>query len=192
MKLKSKTKLPLATAKKRKTAPAKPHTRVPPDAIALLKADHARVDALFSKFEKLDGPAEKQSVVQVLCDELTVHMQVEEEILYPALRTAIGDNDLMDEADVEHGTAKDLIAQLRGAQPGDAQYDAKVTVLAEYIRHHVKEEHTEMFPKAKAAKLDLKALGQRMAERKVELLPPVEGPLSRARESVSRLLPGWL
>ncbi len=141
-----------------------------PDAIALLKADHAEVSALFDKFEsmKSDGPR-KAALVKQICDELTVHATIEEEIFYPAARAAIGDEDLMDEADVEHDGAKDLIAQLRGMKPGDDHYDTKVTVLSEYIKHHVKEEHTEMFPKARSADLDTRALGAALKERKAAL-----------------------
>lgn len=94
------------------------------------------------------------------------HTQIAEEIFYPAFRMAIDDDDLMDEADVEHAGAKELIAQLVGMEPGDDHYDARVTVLGENIDHHVKEEQDEMFPKAKKAKLDLAALGAQMIKRK--------------------------
>jgi hemerythrin superfamily protein len=141
-----------------------------PDAIALLKADHAAVDALFKQFDALksDGPR-KAALVRKICDELTIHTTIEEEIFYPAARVAIGDEDLMDEADVEHDGAKDLIADLRDMNPGDDHYDAKVTVLSEYIKHHVKEEHTEMFPKAKSSDLDTRELGAQLQARKDEL-----------------------
>ena len=94
------------------------------------------------------------------CQELTIHAQIEEEIFYPAVRDGIEDDDLMDEAEVGHASAKDLIAQLEAMEPGNDLYDARFTVLGEYIDHHVKEEQDEMFPKAKKAKLDLKALGK--------------------------------
>lgn len=141
------------------------------DAVKLLTADHAKVKKLFKQFEKLgDGStSEKSAVVQQICMELTVHAKVEEEIFYPAVRESIEDEDLMDEADVEHAGAKSLIAQLVVMKPGDDHYDAKVTVLGEYIDHHVKEEQDEMFPKAKRAKVDLVELGERMARRKEEL-----------------------
>lgn len=144
------------------------------DAIALLTADHAEVKKMFKEFEKLkqeDGSAEdKAALVARICEALTVHAQVEEEIFYPAVREAIADDDLMDEADVEHAGAKDLIAQLEEAQPGDDHYDAKVTVLGENINHHVKEEEGEMFPKVKKTELDLADLGQQMLERKEQLM----------------------
>ena len=157
-----------ATAASRKP-PQRARTAAP-DAIALLKDDHKRVDALFKRFAKLkQDDEEKAGLVETICEELTIHARVEEEIFYPAVREAIGDDDLMDEADVEHESAKTLIAQLTRMRPGDDHYDAKVTVLGEYIRHHVKEEQEEMFPQARAAKVDLKALGAKIAARKQEL-----------------------
>ncbi len=145
------------------------------DAVALLKADHVEVSKLFKQFDKLKeegGAREKTALVATICEALTVHTQIEEEIFYPAVREAINDDDMMDEADVEHMGAKDLIGQLEDASPGDDHYDAKVTVLAEQIRHHVKEEEEPggMFSKAKKSKVDLKALGEQMAKRKAELM----------------------
>lgn len=143
------------------------------DAIALLKEDHAQVKTMFKQFEKLkeqDGSdSAKAELVQKICAALKAHTTVEEEILYPALRAALDEEDLMDEADVEHAGAKDLIAQLESAKPGDDHYDAKVTVLAEQIDHHVKEEHDDMFPKARKSKVDLAALGAKIEKRKQEL-----------------------
>ena len=142
------------------------------DAVNLLTEDHKKVTKLFKEYEKLkeDGSAkEKSAVVQEICRELTVHARVEEEIFYPAVRESIDETDLVDEADVEHASAKSLIAELETMKPGDDHYDAKVTVLGEYIDHHVQEEQDEMFPKAKKAKLDMTQLGQRIAQRKQEL-----------------------
>ena len=143
------------------------------DAFALLTADHRTVKGMFKEFEKLskqdDVDEEKAQLVRQICNELTVHAQVEEEIFYPALREAIDDEDLMDEADIEHASAKDLIAQLEGMEPGDDHYDARVTVLGEYVDHHVKEEEGEMFSKARKADVDAAALGAQIAERKEEL-----------------------
>ena len=143
------------------------------DAFALLTTDHRTVKGLFKEFEKLskqdDVDEEKAQLVRQICNELTVHAQVEEEIFYPALREAIDDEDLMDEADIEHASAKDLIAQLEGMQPGDDHYDARVTVLGEYVDHHVKEEEGEMFSKARKADVDAAELGAQIAERKEEL-----------------------
>ena len=141
------------------------------DAVRMLMADHAKVKKLFKAFDKMKDGAErrKTELVGQICDELIVHTTLEEEIFYPALRQALDEEDMMDEADVEHDGAKSLIGQLTKMRPGEDHYDAKVTVLGEYIDHHVKEEHEEMFPKAKRAKLDLRALGERMAERRREL-----------------------
>jgi hemerythrin superfamily protein len=143
------------------------------DAIALLMADHKKVKKLFSDFDKLkeEGSDEdKAAIVDQICSELKIHTELEEEIFYPAVRKAIDDGDLMDEALVEHAGAKDLIAQLEDASPEDDLYDAKVTVLGEQIDHHVKEEEGDMFPKAKKAKVDTEALGATMLKRKMELM----------------------
>ena len=143
------------------------------DAIEMLTSDHKRVKALFKKFaglkEQSTDAEEKAALAMEICDELTLHAEIEEEIFYPAVRNAINDSDLMDEALVEHAGAKELIAQLKEMDPSDELYDAKVSVLGEQIDHHVKEEEGEMFPKAKRAKVDTEALGARMADRKAEL-----------------------
>ena len=105
-----------------------------------------------------------------ICKELSVHAQVEEEIFYPAFKQASKDNVLVPEATVEHATVKDLIAQVEGKEPDGEMYDAKIKVLSEYVKHHVKEEQNEMFPKAKESKLDLIELGTKIASRKAELM----------------------
>jgi len=143
------------------------------DAIAMLMADHKKVKKLFSDFDKLKekgSDEDKSEIVEQICNELKIHTELEEEIFYPAVRNAIDDGDLMDEALVEHAGAKDLIAQLEDASPDDDLYDAKVTVLGEQIDHHVKEEEGDMFPKAKKAKVDTEALGATMLKRKVTLM----------------------
>ncbi|MEP6885558.1 MAG: hemerythrin domain-containing protein [Gammaproteobacteria bacterium] len=143
------------------------------DAIAMLTADHKKVKQLFSKFDKLKDAGtddEKTHLVARICNELKIHTTIEEEIFYPAVRKAIDDADLMDEAFVEHAGAKDLIEQLEGADPADDLYDAKVTVLGEQIDHHVREEEGDMFPKAKKTKVDTDALGAKMLKRKRELM----------------------
>jgi len=143
------------------------------DAIALLTTDHKEVKQLFKEFEKLsqqeDVDEEKSDLVEQICSELTIHAQIEEEVFYPAARDAIDEHDIMDEAEVEHASAKELIAQLGSMEPGDDLYDAKVMVLGEYVNHHVQEEEGEMFPKVKKSKLDLGALGDMLSERKQEL-----------------------
>jgi len=142
------------------------------DVFALLTADHRRVKSLFKEFKSLkdDGDDDKKAtLVETICNELTIHAQIEEEIFYPALRDAIDDEDLMDEADVEHASAKQLIAQLEQLEVGGDHYDATVTVLGEYIDHHVKEEEGEMFSKARKADIDSASLGEELAIRKAEL-----------------------
>jgi hemerythrin superfamily protein len=143
------------------------------DAVALLTADHKKVKKLFSDFNKLKeagSDEDKAAIVEQICNELKIHTELEEEIFYPAVRKAIDDADLMDEALVEHAGAKELIAQLEEASSDDDLYNAKVTVLGEQIDHHVKEEEGEMFPKAKRAKLDTEALGATMLKRKMALM----------------------
>jgi hypothetical protein len=146
------------------------------DAIALLIEDHKKVQAMFKAFEKLKedeaSDEEKAEIVQQTCQELTVHTEIEEEIFYPAARNALDeeDADLIDEAAVEHASAKDLIEQLEVMEPGDELYDAKFTVLGEYVNHHVKEEQDELFPKVRKTDLDLQELGSELSERKQELM----------------------
>lgn len=146
-----------------------------PDAIELLTTDHREVKALFKEYDKLvkaDSDAgAKQVVAAQICVMLTAHATAEEEIFYPAAREVLGDDaDLVDEADVEHASAKELIAQIEAGSPDDPLYDAKVKVLGEYIDHHVKEEEGEMFPKVRKSDLDLDSLGDDIAARKAELL----------------------
>ena len=153
------------------------------DAITMLMADHKKVKQLFSDFDKLKEAGtdtEKSAVVAKICTELKAHATIEEEIFYPAVRDAIDDDDLMDEALVEHTGAKDLIAQLEEMDTEDDLYDAKVTVLGEQIQHHVKEEEGDMFPKAKKAGVDTNVLGAKMFKRKVQLLQ--EAGSSEARD----------
>ena len=159
------------------------------DAVTLLTADHAKVKRLFEEFADLkegDGSADdKSALVTQICSELKVHAEIEQEIFYPAVRRAIDDGDLMDEALVEHAGAKELIAQLEDMSPDDELYDAKVTVLGEQIQHHVREEEGEMFPKAKKAKVDGEELGLQMTERKAELMAEIDSaedaPKARTR-----------
>jgi hemerythrin superfamily protein len=143
------------------------------DAIAVLMADHKKVKKLFSDFDKLKekgSDEEKSAIVDQICNELKIHTEIEEEIFYPAVRSAIDQPDLMDEALVEHAGAKELIAQLEDSSPDEELFDAKVTVLGEQIAHHVKEEEGSMFPKAQKAKVDTEALGATMLKRKMALM----------------------
>ncbi len=148
------------------------------DAIALLTTDHKKVKKLFKDFEDLkkDGTAkDKKALALEICDELTVHAELEEEVFYPVARKAIGDDDLMNEAEVEHATAKDLIAQIKALGAADPLFDAKVTVLGEYINHHVEEEQNEIFPRVKKTKIDLEALGEEMTALKETKLTRLMG-----------------
>jgi len=170
-------------ATKRKTGGSKL-----PAAFAMLAKDHKAVNSLFKQYEKGED-TEKRTILQSICAALTAHAKLEEEIFYPALRAAFGDEgvDLLDEATVEHATLKALIAELEDAEPGDALVDAKVTVLSEYVKHHVQEEEDEIFPKAKKTKaLDLDALGEEMAARKEELATEVGAPPARGGRGASR------
>jgi hemerythrin-like domain-containing protein len=153
-----------------KTTPPKKATSAPNDAIALLKADHETVSQLFAEYDKTRSVPNKKALVAEICTALSVHTQIEEEIFYPAVKAALKDKLLVPEATVEHAGVRDLIAQLRGAEPDGEMYDAKVKVLSEYVKHHVKEEQNEMFPQAKASSLDMVELGARLAARKDELL----------------------
>jgi hypothetical protein len=145
------------------------------DALALLKEDHAKVKQSFKEFEKMDHEdhATLEELVRMVCSELKVHTAIEVEIFYPALREAIDDDDLMNEAQVEHASAKDLIGQLAEMKASDPLYSATFTVLCEYVLHHVKEEESEMFTQARKAGLDLEALGAQMRSRKEELMEAV-------------------
>jgi hemerythrin superfamily protein len=142
------------------------------NAIAMLKADHDKVKKMFKDFEHLheqDSTDQAEQLAKQICNELTVHATLEEEIFYPEVRGAIEDDDLIDEAEVEHASAKDLIAQIESMSASDDKYVAKVIVLGEYINHHIKEEQGEIFPKARKTKIDLAELGERMLARKQEL-----------------------
>jgi hypothetical protein len=147
-------------------------SRGTPDALALLKEDHAKVKQSFKEFEKMDheDQATLQELVRTVCGELKVHTAIEEEIFYPALREAIDDEDMMNEAQIEHASAKDLIAQLEKMDASDELYSPTFTVLCEYVLHHVEEEESEMFTQARKAGLDLDALGAQMMARKEKLV----------------------
>lgn len=151
--------------------------RAEPDACTLLDADHRNVKKMFKEYEELthsraaSAGQKKRDLADEICMELTVHAQIEEEIFYPALRKAIKETDLIDEATVEHASAKDLIAQIQEATAVDDMFDAKVLVLGEYIDHHVKEERNDIFVKARAARgLDLAAMREQLVARKEDLM----------------------
>jgi len=139
-------------------------------ATTMLRADHKLVNSLFADYEKARSTAKKETLVAQICAELTVHAQLEEEIFYPAVKEALKDKELVPEATIEHETLKDLIAQVEGVRPEGEMFDAKIKVLSEYVKHHVKEEQNEMFPKAESSDLDMVELGAAMMDRKSELL----------------------
>ena len=139
------------------------------DAVALLKQDHREVADLIDQVEYAEGE-ELEGIAERMCQLLTVHAQIEEEILYPAAREALEDGDLVAEANVEHASAKDLIAKIEAMSADDEEYKATVTVLGEYVKHHVKEEEGEMFPELKKSELDLQEIGDSLAARKLELM----------------------
>ena len=140
------------------------------DAIALLKEDHRAVEKLFKDFEGAKGDGRKEKLARQICLQLTVHTTIEEEIFYPACKGKI-EEDLLKEAYVEHDSAKLLIAEIEaGSGESDDFFDAKVQVLSEQIEHHVKEEEGELFPQVRKADLDLKRLGEQLAQRKKELV----------------------
>ena len=172
---KSKSSSRSAAAKKAAETRAK-------DAINLLKADHRKVEQLFKDFEKAkEDDGRKQQIAMQICNELKVHTRIEEEIFYPESREFLKDEDIVNEAIVEHQAAKDLIAQIEGMEPSDEMYDAKVTVLQEMIEHHVEEEEKEYFPEVQKSEMDTKAIGERMMARKEELMGRMDGGASRAR-----------
>lgn len=156
----------------------------PADGLQLLASDHRKVEQLFARFEKASGVSAKEGIVREICTELKIHSMIEEEIYYPQIRGKV-EEDALDEAYVEHDSAKLLINELEAAEPDEAFYDAKVKVLQELIEHHVKEEEKQrdnLFQQTRAAELDLVALGEQLATRKAELvalaekegLPPAE------------------
>ncbi len=148
------------------------------DAVQLLTAEHRDVKNLFDHYKALAAGdaegSERQALAEFICDILTVHATIEEEIFYPAAREALDDDegkDLLNEAEVEHASAKDLIAQIKEMNPEkDDLYDAKVTVLGEYIDHHAQKEESEMFTKAKKSDMDLDQLGTELQSRRDELM----------------------
>jgi hemerythrin superfamily protein len=141
------------------------------DAISLLKADHRQVEAWFSEFARSKNSAKKRQLTSNICEALTIHTTIEEEIFYPAFLQATEDKDMHHEAMVEHAGAKQLIAQIQGMSPEEDYFDAKVTVLSEMIKHHVKEEEQPggMFAEAKKSDMDLTVLGEQLRTRKREL-----------------------
>lgn len=160
------------------------------NAIELLKSDHEQVLQQFSRFEKLKDKEEdaKRELVEHVCSQLTIHAQIEEELFYSALRDVLDEQDLLDEALVEHDMAKQLIADLESMAPDEDLYDAKFTVLGEYVKHHIEEEEKEIFAKAKKAGIDMATLGADMQDRKHELMEELGLDIDEEEAQMSGLL----
>lgn len=156
------------------------------DAIALLKEDHKKVKDLFDKFEKAKNAEQKEKIAREAIKELKIHTTIEEEIFYPTVREALGkdeeDNELLNEAAEEHRVAKTIIEALEKSGADDENFEAKFTVLAENVRHHIKEEEGELFPESRDADLDFRELGEKMLQRKEQLMDD-ESSLEQAVES---------
>ncbi|HMM75771.1 MAG TPA: hemerythrin domain-containing protein [Gammaproteobacteria bacterium] len=170
----------------RKRSPA--GKRSAQDAIALLKSDHRQVEDWFQQFQKARSDARKTELAAKICAALKTHTSIEEEMFYPAFLEATGERDIHHEAEVEHEGAKRLIADIEKSGPEDDYYDAKVKVLSEMIKHHVKEEEKRggMFTKARQSDMDLKSLGEQLAQRKQELMGAAGGKGMSRRASAPR------
>ena len=151
-----------------------------PDAIALLKADHRAVEKLFGQFEKAKDDDRRKALADKICLELRLHMQIEEQIFYPVSREYLKNDDIVDEAVVEHAAARDMMDEIEAMQPGEDLYDAKMTVLEEQIEHHVEEEEEDYFPKVRKTDMDLKAVGTRMAALKEQLMAGMDAGQGKA------------
>lgn len=142
----------------------------PSDALRVLKDDHREVQKWFKEFEQTDDDQEKQQLAAQICSALLVHAQIEEEIFYPAAREALEDDDLLDEAEVEHNSAKQLISEIASMSVGEPLFDAKVKVLGEYVNHHIDEEEGELFAECRDSDMDLKQIGEELLARKTALM----------------------
>ena len=144
-----------------------------PDAIDLLDADHLSVHALFQSYRELvrtrADALQRRALAEEICMELTIHARLEEELFYPALRESLRDEDLIDEAEHQHGSQRELVAHILAAAPEDPLYDAKVAMLQEYVERHVRQEREQVFNRAFAARIDLQSLARSMTIRKEEL-----------------------
>jgi hypothetical protein len=146
-----------------------------PSALELLEQDHREVEEWFDEYNELkEDDGRKRALVEKICLALKVHAQIEEEIFYPQAREAIKDNDLIDEAAVEHATVKHLIGEIEGMEVDEELHDAKIRVLGEMVKHHIKEEEKELFPELVSAKMDLDAVGKELAKRKEELMAEMQ------------------
>jgi hemerythrin superfamily protein len=174
-------------ATQKSSASPRRSSRKQPDALRLLKDDHDKVKGLFEKFHGSRSDDKKGELAQTICQELTVHTQIEDEIFYPAVREAIDDEDIMNESVVEHASARELIEQIQKMSPDDELFDAKVVVLGEYVNHHIREEQNQMFPQVRKTDLDLNALAEQLRTRKKELMAEmgIDEDASRASQGSS-------
>jgi hemerythrin superfamily protein len=156
------------------------------EAIDMLKQDHDKVEKAFKEFEHLAHEDPCRDLVMSVCEELKIHTTLEEEIFYPAVHDAIDDEEIMNEAAVEHETAGMLIEQLENMEEDDPNYHATFKVLGEYVRHHIREEEGAMFPAARKTAVDFDALGARLRERREELMGETEKETSAASASTTR------
>jgi hypothetical protein len=181
-----------STTRRAKTTSGRGRQPARNDAIALLKSDHRQVEDWFEQFEKARSDDRKRDLARKICDALRVHSQIEEEIFYPAFYEATQEEDLHHEAIIEHDGAKKLIAEIESSGPEESFFDARVSVLSEMIKHHVKEEEQRdgMFAKARGSGMDLADLGARLAERKAELesSPDAIKALGRGKDSAKGLI----
>ena len=186
----------MATAKTGTGTGTRSNASARSEIIRMLKDDHKRVKKSFREFGKLDPEADGERARQIIeqtCAELLLHATLEEEVFYPGAREGLEDASLIDEAEVEHMSAKQLIEQLQGMTPEDAKYAATFKVLGEYVQHHVQEEEQEMFPQLQRTKLDWADIADRMTSRREELesmLPePIEAPAAKAPAAKKRAKP---
>jgi hemerythrin superfamily protein len=181
----------MAKAKRRTKRAKRASSRSSParnDAISLLKADHRQVEGWFEEFESTSSSSRKQKLAEQICKALKVHAMIEEEIFYPAFLEATEEEDIHHEAEVEHDGAKKLIAEIESSGPDDDYFDARISVLSEMVKHHVREEEKRdgMFGKARQSDMDLQALGEQLAARKNELMNGASSAIGRARSLLSR------
>ncbi len=162
--------------------------RSPKDAIDLLKEDHREVEGLFSRFEDA-GDTQRVSIAEKICIALTVHAQVEEELFYPAAKEALEERGvkLVAEAEVEHGSLKQLIAEIDGSSPDDESFEARLTVLKEYVQHHVREEEEQLMPMVRKTDVDLGELGEEISELKSKLMEKMEPKKSASKKKSDRV-----
>lgn len=164
-----------------------------PEAISMLIEDHQKVQKLFKTFDRTEDEQQQEELAKQICNELTVHTELEEQVFYPAAREVLEKSDTVDEAEIEHQVAKELVEKIKQSRPQDDEFCALVTVLCEYVNHHIEEEQTELFPQLKKTEIDFDALGEEMQQKKQELRselglgegeqPQMQGTMTRQQRS---------